>query len=235
MSRVILVSGWCMSADVMSPLEGALVDEGFSVSSLSLADAEGESWDALLSALDLQVGEQPALLVGWSLGGNLCARYAAQNPDKVSGLVTMGSTPRFVAADDWPAGKHPDAYQEFADGIAADIQLTMKGFAPICARGSENLKATIRTLRASVKWAISQPADWRVLLDRLAEDARPQWKDITCPAVHLLAESDPLAKAGIADDLKKLAPAHNVQVLSGSHAIFLDHTEAVVHTIKTIL
>ena len=53
----------------------------------------------------------------------------------------MGSTPSFVAADNWPAGKHPDVYQEFADSVAADIQLAMKGFAPICARGSADLKS----------------------------------------------------------------------------------------------
>ena len=235
MSHIVLVSGWCMSADIMSPLADALIGEDLSVISMSLADARNESWDALLSALDNKVGEQPALLVGWSLGGNLCARYAAQYPDKVVGLVTMGSTPSFVAAEDWPEGKHPDVYQEFVDGVEADIQLAMKGFAPMCTRGSANLKATIRTLRASAQWATAQETNWQELLNRLAEDARPEWKNVTCPTVHLLADSDPLAKAAIAGDLKKLAPAHRVQVLSGSHAIFLDHTEVVVQTIRTIL
>ena len=71
-----------MSAGVMNPLAEALVAQGYNVSSLSLADADGESWDALLSALDRQVNGQPALLVGWSLGGNLCARYTAKHPEK---------------------------------------------------------------------------------------------------------------------------------------------------------
>lgn len=235
MSRVILVSGWCMSAEVMSPLAEALVAQGYSVESMSLAEADGESWDALLGALNHKVNGQPTLLVGWSLGGNLCARYAVRYPENVTGLVTMGSTPSFVAAESWPAGKHPDAYQEFANGVAADIQLAMKGFAPICARGSVDLKASIRALRASAKWAVSQDTDWRVLLDRLAEDARLEWSGVTCPAVHLLAESDPLAKPGIAADLQKLVPSHKVQVLPGSHAIFLDNTDTVVKTIRTML
>ncbi|WP_281646499.1 alpha/beta fold hydrolase [Parendozoicomonas sp. Alg238-R29] len=234
MNRVILVSGWCMSADVMEPLAEALSSQNCNVSSMSLADAAGESWEALLTSLDHLVNSEPAILVGWSLGGNLCARYAAKHPENVVGVVTMGSTPSFVATEDWPAGKHPDAYQEFADGVAADIQLAMKGFVPICARGSTDLKSAIRTLRASAKWALAQQTDWRVLLDRLAEDARSEWKKITCLGIHLLAENDPLAKLGIADDLLKLLPAHNIQVLPGSHAIFLDNTNSVVEAVKTI-
>ncbi len=228
MKAVVLVSGWAMSADVMTPLAEALVVRGCTVRVMSLADADGESWEALLSALDKQVGEDKCVLVGWSLGGNLCARFAARHPDKVAGLVTMGSTPCFVACDSWPNGKHPDAYQEFADGVAADLSRTLKGFAPICSRGSEHLKDTIRLLATSTKWVLAQSTDWCKLLDRLVEDARGEWQQVSCPTVHLLAEQDPLAKPATANDLKALLPEHEVRILTGSHVLFLDHKNIVV-------
>ncbi len=235
MAVVILISGWAMSADILHPLAEALEAKSHSVESMSLADAEGESWDQLLSALGSQVGSRQVVLVGWSLGGNLGARFAAKHPDKVIGLITMGSTPSFVRADDWPEGKHSDAYQEFADGVAADIQAAMKGFAPVCARGSDDLKAAIRSLRASAKWALSQGTDWRVLLDRLSEDARSEWQKVSCPGFHFLAENDPLAKPGIAPSLQVLMPDHVVRVLSGSHAVFLDHTDEVVQAVDALI
>ena len=210
------------------------MDAGHQVTCLSLAEAKGESWEALYTLLDSAIGDQPVILVGWSLGGNLCARYAANNPQKVQALITMGSTPCFVKADNWTGGKHPDAYQEFADGVADNILLAMKGFAPVCARGSVDMKGAIRAFRSSAKWALETATDWRELLNRLAEDARDLWQKVQCPAIHFLATEDPLAKADIANDLQMLLPAHQVKVLSGSHGIFLDHTSEVVQAVNTV-
>ncbi|MCL6271204.1 alpha/beta hydrolase [Sansalvadorimonas sp. 2012CJ34-2] len=233
MAAVVIVSGWAMSAEILSPLAEALESSGHHVTSLSLAEAQGETWDDLYALLDTAINGQKTVLVGWSLGGNLCARYAARNPEKVAALVTMGSTPSYVTADGWTGGKHPDAYKEFADGVAADIQTAMKGFAPVCARGSNDMKGAIRAFRASAKWALGTDTDWRELLDRLAEDARPLWSQVSCPALHFLADSDPLAKSDIATDLQALVPQHKVTVLSGSHGIFLDHTEEVVQAVNS--
>ncbi|CAM3471312.1 alpha/beta fold hydrolase [Parendozoicomonas haliclonae] len=231
---VVLVSGWAMSAEVLAPLAQALEQSGWQVQAVSLAEAEGSTWEDLYTLLNSKVGQSLPVLVGWSLGGNLCSRFAAKYPDRVSGVVTLGSTPSFIARDGWTQGKHPDAYQQFADGVAANIQGAMKEFAPVCARGSHDLKGTIRALRASAKWALEQNTDWCDLLNRLAEDARSEWQQVQCPAVHLLAEQDPLAKASIADDLQALLPGQTVKVLDGSHAIFLDHTDAVVDVVTTV-
>ena len=234
MTAVVLVSGWAMSGEVLAPLAEGLRAKGCDVSCLSLADAEDESWESLLQMLDSHICSRRVVLAGWSLGGNLCARYAAQYPANVAGLVTMGSTPCFVSTADWPNGKHPEAYQVFAEGIAADMPVAMKGFAPVCVRGSHDLKRAIRTLRASAKQAMERTTHWRTLLDRLAEDARSEWKKVRCTAYHFLADQDPLAKPEIAQDLAMLLPTHKVRVLSGSHAIFLDHTETILKTIMAM-
>ncbi len=234
---VVLVSGWAMSANILGGLADALKQQGCSIKVMSLADADGESWDELLEALKVLVGDQPAVLAGWSLGGNLCARFAARYPELASGVLTMGSTPCFVAGENWQAGKHPDAYQEFADAVAEDFPATIKGFAPLCAHGSDNRKTQVRALRSAAMWAVEQQetTNWRALLDRLAEDARSEWQKVSCSGVHLLAEGDTLAKPGIAQDLQSLLPQHTVTLLPGSHCIFMDHQDTVTQTLITML
>ncbi len=234
LKKVVLVSGWAMSADILSPLKISLEQMGHDVTAVSLADASGESWGDLFTLVAEAIGESSAVLAGWSLGGNVSARFAASYPDKVRGVVTMGSTPCFLATEEWPAGKHPDASRVFADAVAENIQNVMKGFAPVCARGSRDMKSAIRAFRTSSKWAFATDTDWRELLNRLEEDARADWQKVICPAHHILADSDPLAKPELALHLRDLLPGHQVSVLPGCHGIFLDHPEKVASIIHSM-
>ena len=233
MARIVMVSGWAMSADILNPLAHELKSLGYDTVQVSLAEAAGESWEDLYRLVDSQLDNHPAVLVGWSLGGNLCTRFAAKFPEKVKALITLGSTPCFLASDNWPFGKHPDASREFADAVAADARAAMKEFAPVCARGSLDMKKAIRAFRASVKWALGTTTDWRELLNRLEEDARPQWQQVACPTHHILSDSDPLAKPELAGDFNILLPQHKVSVLQGCHGIFLDHPKVVAECIHS--
>lgn len=43
-------------------------------------------------------------LIGWSMGGMVALLVAAWFPEKVSQLVLASTTPKFIAANDWPFG-----------------------------------------------------------------------------------------------------------------------------------
>lgn len=234
MKRIVIVSGWAMSAEVMEPLAEALRTGGAEVSVISLAESPGQDWESLLTALATQVRGESVVLVGWSLGGNLCMRFAACNPQLVAGVVTLASTPCFVRQPDWPRAMPEQEYQAFAQALTNNMLATLKGFPALCASGGRDQKATTRQLRAAVPWVIERANIWPPLLERLVEDARSEWQQVQCSAIHLLADSDPLAQSTIAEDLQRLLPTHQIRTVDGGHGIFIDHQTLVVETIDSL-
>jgi pimeloyl-ACP methyl ester carboxylesterase len=49
-------------------------------------------------------GAERAILVGVSEGGPMCMHFACWHPDRVQGLVLLGTTARFMQSDDFPIG-----------------------------------------------------------------------------------------------------------------------------------
>ena len=107
MSRdLVLLHGWGLSSSVWKPLIAQFSD----TFTLHTPDLPGHSnaapvgpnlnaWaDALLARLP-----DEAILVGWSLGAQLALHLAQHTPERVTKLVLIGASPRFVQADDWPA------------------------------------------------------------------------------------------------------------------------------------
>ena len=90
---VLLISGWAHGAEAMHPMVGALAGS-HSVTSLSLADtciSHGESGGisayARTVSVHLRQSHRPTCIVGWSTGGIAAIEAAANDPEKVAGLV----------------------------------------------------------------------------------------------------------------------------------------------------
>lgn len=65
-----------------------------------------------------QIGDDPALVVGYSMGGRTALRLALDRPEAVTGLVLVGATAGIDDADDRAARRRADG--ELADRIEAD-------------------------------------------------------------------------------------------------------------------
>jgi pimeloyl-ACP methyl ester carboxylesterase len=72
--------------------------------------------DDVRAVLD-EVGSQRAVLCGISEGGPMCALFAASRPERVRGLVMIGSYARRLRADGYPWGSSPEARERFCDEI----------------------------------------------------------------------------------------------------------------------
>lgn len=235
MMPIVVVSGWAMSAEVMAPLVDALREQNCPVTVMSLTDAPEQNWEDLLTTLAQKIDNQRSILIGWSLGGNLCMRFAARYPQLISHVVTLGSTPCFVATDNWCYGKPELEFQAFTKAVKNDIAAAIKGFIPVCATGSPDTKGTIRLLRQTLPWALAHKDIWPGLLNRLADDARSEWQKVICPSTHFLATHDPLAKVTINKDLALLLPNATIHTVDGSHTIFADHTKSLVEILLAVM
>jgi pimeloyl-ACP methyl ester carboxylesterase len=66
------------------------------------------------------VGSKRASLVGYSEGGSMCALFAATYPDRVAGLVMIGSYARMIHAPDHSWGPSAEDYAGYVDMVQRD-------------------------------------------------------------------------------------------------------------------
>ena len=224
---IVLISGWGMPATVLEPLAQEMDGDGrVSVVQLpGLVSEPGASygWQELLSYLDLHLLETPVVIVGWSLGGTLGALYASQNPDKVAGLVTLGTNPCFVRNDDWPEAMLPATFSSFYAGMEEDAEATIQQFSMLCAMGNGNQKDIIRELSTLTRDVDLEPAILLGMLKLLGEsNIRSQFADIRCPVIHCYGKQDALVPIDVATRVEQEYRVHAVNSFNGGHSFFLD-------------
>lgn len=183
-----------------------------------------EDWTRLLA---VQLPPQCALL-GWSLGGQLALRLAAQAPQQVRRLVLVATTPRFVAGPGWEAGLAPALLQRFAEGLSADWQATLAEFLQLQVRGSRDAAQVLAGLQQAVlAQGAAQPRALAAGLALLRDtDLRAAVATVVAPALVVSGQHDrvtpPQAGAWLATALPQ---ARHRLVPRAGHAPFLSHPD----------
>lgn len=228
---IILLHGWGMNSAVFTPLHSAFKEyrvhyvdlPGFGLS----APLHGnlDTWvERLVHALP-----EDAIWVGWSLGGLVATQAALSFPSKVKGLVTIASSPCFMARDDeaWP-GIPPQVLAQFGAQLNQNLGKTVERFLAIQAMGSANAKEDIKQLRDLV---LARPLpDATALTQGLAMleklDLRPQLPNLTLPWLRIWGRLDGLVPKRVMAQLPPHADnISDVMLAKASHAPFFSHQE----------
>ena len=229
-----LVHGWGMNARVFEPLI-ALLAADFDVRAFNLPGHGGrallphnnlQSWaDDLADALP-----DNTTLLGWSLGGQVAMRAALDHPHKISRLLLLAATPRFVAGDDWQHGMAASDLQEFGDALMMDPQATLLRFLSLQTRGMAGQKAMLQQLRQS--FLAAPQAEAAALsngLDMLRDtDLRLALPQLSQPSLVIHGSHDTLTPAAAGAWLARTLPhAQHIELAHAAHAPHLSHAEAV--------
>ena len=148
--------------------------------------------DALSETLD-----EPAHLVGWSMGGMVALALAARHPDKVARLVLVGASPAFVNRPDWGHGLAPEILAGFADALRQDYRATLLRFLSLQARGGDAAREVIGRLRETVfQRGEPEAATLAAGLDLLRDvDLRQLAHQVRCPTLVVHGGHDTLCPA----------------------------------------
>ncbi|WBA82436.1 alpha/beta fold hydrolase [Endozoicomonas sp. GU-1] len=244
---IVLISGWAMPAGAMASLADALDVDHRRVSIVELPGLVRESqayktshdWHSLLTYLDHQLFEKPAVLVGWSLGGMLAALYASRYPDNVAAVVNLGANACFVQSDSWQQAMDPTLFASFYQGMSQSRDKTLQQFVLLCSSGSPRRKELSKALQALLSDAdLDHQAEDSTLLSLLGilgkSDLRSVFGDIRCPVTHLFGKDDALVPVGAADAIEQAFAKHRVQVLDGGHCFFMDDPEPVISEVRRL-
>ena len=234
-----LVHGWGMNARVFDALAEKLADD-FEVRALDLPGHGGRDvllHNTLQSWADDLVQQLPdgAVLLGWSLGGQVAMRAALDQPGKIARLILLASTPRFVAADGWEHGMDSADLQAFGAALLADPQATLLRFLSLQTRGMAGQKALLQSLRQTLLAAPEARAEALASgLEMLRQtDLRNELPQLRQPALVLHGALDTLTPPAAGSWLARHLPAaRHVEFARAAHAPHLSHGEDVAAAIR---
>lgn len=244
---LVLLHGWSMSSAVFTEVIEELAADfrllapdlrGHGASApgpgYALADfaADLGQW---LAALDL--GE--VALLGWSLGGQVALELAPALGARLRRLILVGTTPRFTAAADWPAGLPELQVRAMARDLKRHYLKTMGDFFALQFEGEALPRERYRRI---VDFAVRagrlpEPEVALAALETLRRaDQRRALSAVAVPVLVQHGELDRITLPAAADYLAAQLPAAVLERLPGvGHAPFLSRPQEVCRSWRAFL
>lgn len=173
----------------------------------------------------------PVILLGWSLGGLVSLRLAQRYPHKVSALLQVATSPKFVQDRSWQYGIEAGVFEQFAASLEQDPARTIRRFLALQVRGTDTSMQTVRELQHVIE-ARGLPGleTLQTGLDILSSsDLRELVPQLNCPLTWLLGDKDALVPVELAQALQQMCPRADIRILEGAgHAPFISQPQAFV-------
>lgn len=234
---VILLSGWAHGEESLRPAAEALAPSR-PVLSLSLASAgAGQEAEGTVSSYArsmanlLDTWGEPACIIGWSTGGVAALETAAHYPDKVAGLVLLGTTAKFCSDDGYSAGVKPAALRAMIRGLGKKPGGVLSEF---LSRALHPLSVEEDVLAARIKAALDTGIDSLTRgLEYLAKtDLRPELPSIALPCLILHGEKDLIVPPEAARHLDLNLPRSRFELLpAAGHCLIEQCGSALIQKI----
>ncbi len=186
--------------------------------------------EALIDALP----EGQTALLGWSLGGLLAQDIALHSPARITHLIGLATTPRFVQAEHWQHGVPSQLVADFLETLVLDVALLLKRFWMLQWQGSPQARKLMKQFVAEMKGrSLPSLTGLRQGLELLRTlDFRQQLHQIKQPTLWLLGEKDPLIPVDWVQQLTNIQPHAQVKVIAdAAHLPFRSHPQETAQAI----
>jgi len=218
MRPLVFLHGWGFGSRVWSPVVERLAATG----DVRCIDLPGYG-ERVMGIDDLPAG---TVLCAWSLGALRALRWAVERPERISRLVLVGATPRFLQAPDWPHAQPPELLAGFAAGLAEDPAKTLRRFAALLNQGDAQAKTATRALAALIAQMPSTSTLAAGLQELRDTDLRASIPAVRQPTLIIHGDRDPLMPLAAGRWLAaQLADARLAVVAGAAHGPFLSQPE----------
>ncbi len=242
---LVLLHGWGLNSAVWQPLIAQLSSDfkkQFHIITVDLPgfgeNIENKLQPYSLANITKQIDhaiEQPAIYLGWSLGGLVATEMALAYAEKVLALITVASSPRFLeeAATKenqdviWP-GIKPKVLAAFHQQLQVDTKKTIGGFLKIQAMGSPHIRDDIKQISQLV---MQQQMPSKATLDESlnlleVSDYRNKLVEIKQPFLRLYGSADSLVPKAVIKQVANKAKQSEQHIFEhASHAPFISHLD----------
>ena len=177
---------------------------------------------------------EKCILLGWSMGGLVATAVAEQYPEKVEKLITVASSPCFLATESNPKGMNKEVLETFINYLAEDFRGTLIKFLSIQTMGSSTQKEDIQRLKETV-FLHGTPAEKALAggLELLKNvDLSETLIDLEMPLLRIYGKLDTLVPVKSIEAIDQLAPKSQKQLfLKSGHSPFLSQSSEFVESI----
>lgn len=240
---LVVLHGWALHCGLFDGIADALAKH-FRVHFIDLPGHGHNAATGLDADIDdvaarvLDAAPARAHWLGWSLGGMVAIAAAERAPQRVAKLVTVASTPKFVASPDWPRAIPGTTLNQMASDLEEDFHATVKNFLALQVLGDNSAFDVLRELRAKA-YAHGEPAPASLAngLRMLREtDLRPRLRDVRASTLAIMGSRDRLAPPAAGQALADLLPdGRCVTIAKAAHAPFISHREEFLELTTTFL
>lgn len=241
---LVFLHGWGLNSAVWQPFINSLAEEFTNKFQIITLDLPGfglnhhkkinpYSLENIVEQVKNTIN-QPAIYVGWSLGGLVATEMTLTNPEKVLALITVASSPHFIEEPKrsapptyWP-GIKPNVLTAFHQQLKEDTQKTIAGFLKIQAMGSPHIRQDIKQITHLV---MQHDMPSKETLDESlslleTSDHREKLLSIQQPFLRLYGNNDSLVPKGVIELIAKLAHQSEQHIFAqASHAPFISHLD----------
>ena len=240
---LVFIHGWGLNSGVWQPCIEQLENE-YEVITVDLPgfgvnvdyQIEPYSLKAIVDVIQRNISE-PAFYVGWSLGGLVATELALSHPNKVSGLITVTSSPCFVEQENWP-GIKAEVLSLFHQQLSRDTRKTIDNFLKIQAMGSPHIRQDIKKIRDLVmQFPMPSKDTLDISLGFLETiDLREKLKELSPPFLRLYGKQDSLVPHAVINHVDSLVQSGETFVFdNASHAPFISSQDKFIDVLKSWL
>lgn len=243
---IVIIHGGLANADDMQPIVDAL-SPYFKVTNINLPGSGHSDWHDSIKTIhdvaDYALTELPehATYIGWSKGGLTGQSIAARHPDRIKRLIGIGTSPKFIATDDW-IGVPPPGFESIVMPLVKDgsnVDAFVRG-------AFEAEFADMNPKPRLYQWAMdrcngSRPDIPAHIIQKLmimvdTTDLRKEFKTISCPFDIIMGTEDPNVPATAFAQIKALNPQVKIHEIKGAHhAPFFTHEKEFNQILYKIL
>ena len=232
MKSLLMLHGWGFSSAVFDLLKNKL-DSGFIVSTPDRAGYESAAARSVSAATENDkpvILSSPALVLGWSLGGIRAMQLALRQPDMVTGLILLATTPCFVNRQGWGRGMDKSVFGAFQKQVKQAPTSAMQQFVRLNAASKPDRET--RHNLASLSNQVAEFALQEELNELEQTDLRDAAGSITVPVVLMHATDDRVVPVAASHWLHEhIANSRMIELPRGGHAFFIKHASEVVDQI----
>jgi len=244
---LVLIHGWGLNSGVWQPLAKKLATF-FKVITVDLPgyglNIDNNIEDYSLTNISNKIVEavnEPAVYLGWSLGGLVATDIAKRYQHDALALITVASSPCFVEQlsvteqTTW-CGIKPPLLNAFHHQLAKDTKKTIDGFLKIQAMGSPHIRQNLKEINTLI-FQYEMPTrqtldDSLALLEEV--DLREGLSSLTLPFLRLYGRLDSLIPKTVATFVDDLAPnSESYMFPHASHAPFISHPNDFFEVLNT--
>ncbi|PPI86474.1 pimeloyl-ACP methyl ester esterase BioH [Candidatus Pantoea edessiphila] len=230
-TNLVLIHGWALNAEIWN-----LVIPNLSKHfRLHLVDLPGYGRSKVCTEFTIKgLAKQlipflptQSIVLGWSLGGLVAMQIALIHPELLSGVITVASSPKFIATESWP-GIKINILKNFQHYVHKNLQKAIERFLVLQTLGSKKDSIDILMLKQAI---FSQPIPSISVLNNGLKilsitDIRKELPLIQLPFLRIYGSLDSLVPRYVVPIIDDIIPSSpSIVIEKAAHAPFISHSD----------